>query len=813
MVVSSYPIRIVSKAHKRDADEVFSVHEQISRIQKFIEDGFSSEKGREKESFLKEAYGPRPYQCPNFSCLRFHSGFSTSQERDNHLEGHQRQFKCPFEVCEFSSIGLPTKKSLDVHIEMFHASTLLPQFSNLKPCSIWASLLNSIETDDEALVETLCIEASKSPGKPTGLVTRAVSRGHIISARILLRHFCDLKDLDDNENPSNRMLCILAETGNVRFLQQIFRLCPSLPWDSWICNSALFKASTAGQIDMCMFLLEQMRLRSFRFTGNSTCAKLIGNVTQISDSNKSSMMLDAICKVAKGKDLAACCTDLAANGHKSALEQVLQRYFEGFAGHAFKNKRFQKLKDLSIDEAARRLVDDTMDRSKAEGSSWKSTFQNAALHGDIDELSRMLKMGIDINNVSGRYSTALQAASKKGHVHVVQWLLERGAQIETVGGEYGNAMAAAAAMGDVELLKILLTAGQSASPEARASKKKGYRNDTLSLPSRPYMATPLHFAAAELREEAVRILLEAGADITAIDSNGNTALHMSILGPNIIGSQYSGAARLKNKSVATRIRQSSCVICRILLEHGASVTAQNSGGNSPLQLLFINDRFLNDPEESWCVRDEGHPCAVQLTKMLLEAGANFDTQNTKDFSSRDAVIKIGGQLLEDLKREVPAVWEDPQTSAGCRATNVPVPSIGPPDKMAVDFMVGSCLDQDLNLSQENDNGKSKTSQILASTWNTDNTSDEMEVSYSSAEAMQWSAINSNETAAYSYDAANAEHQLPDGMYEASNEIYRNGSGWNQLSNGFYQPSLDLLRNPWATDRDAETDQQMGSIED
>jgi hypothetical protein len=42
-----------------------------------------------------------------------------------------------------------------------------------------------------------------------------------------------------------------------------------------------------------------------------------------------------------------------------------------------------------------------------EGSSFKSIFQRAASRKDIDELSRILKLEIDINDISGQDGTAL----------------------------------------------------------------------------------------------------------------------------------------------------------------------------------------------------------------------------------------------------------------------------------------------------------------------------------------------------------------------------------------------------------------------
>jgi ankyrin repeat protein len=672
---------------------------------------------------------------------------------------------------------------------MFHVSTTVPQFSDLQPCSIWTSLLNSTGTGDEALVENLCIEAKNYPGKPMGIVFKAISKGHISSAWILLRYFSDLEDLKEPEVISDKLLEILAVAGDIKLLQKILDLCPSLPWYSWQFNSALTKACTIGQTDMCIFLLEQMRLRGFKIL-DSRLTKSAVSAAQFGHSNNSSIMLDAICKVTEATYLIATCTDLAAQGHISTLKQVLHHIFENFGDHVFKSRRFQNFEGLSIDEVASRLINDTVDRSKALGSSFRSSFQSAAFHGNTSKVSRMLELGIDINNVSGQHGTALQAASKKGNIYMVKWLLDRGAQIETEGGDFGNAMAGAAAMGNVEVLKVLLAASKIASPVARAiKKKKGGENAILPLPSHPIMATPLHFAAAELQEKAVHVLLEAGADITAVDSNGNTAFHLAILGP------FSGNRKL----FASRIQQSSCVICRLLLEHGARATAQNHGGNSPLHLLFINDQALNEAE-SWHVRQNSHPCAVQLTKMLFEAGANIYIPNKNNISAKDAAVMIGGQLLEDLKREIPTAWIDLDSSAGSHATRLSITSSETLSDSVVDSRIGFCLDQGSDLPKEDENRNSKTRQIPTAAWDTDNMSRETGVSYSSGDVMEGIAMTST------------EHQGGNGTYEANNGSYQSCIAWNQQNKTSFQPSLELLTNPWATTQDAEKGRQIWEME-
>ncbi|OAL38779.1 hypothetical protein AYO20_01985 [Fonsecaea nubica] len=743
---------------------------QISRIQRAIEAVISTETDRDKKGFLKDAYGPRPYHCPTLSCLRFHDGFSTPEERDNHHRTHERSFLCPFQDCSFHSVGFPTKRTLDAHVDAFHVASIVPQFSNMKTCSIWVSLQNIVKTDDETLVGDMCIEAAKHPEKPPGLVAHAIEKGHFNSARALLHHFHGPDDLVSGKDGQGRLIHALARAGELGMLRQIRTRCPSLQWAQREYVDACIAAMDKGHKDMVLFLLDQACLQD-SYLGRVHSARLIGRAARAGYGDQLSIVLDKVGHLCSPKYFAACCLQIAGEDNAAALKPVLTTFLNAYGPQAKKSKRFKHLYELPIGDAVTRLIEETVRYSQGkEGGSFKSAFQRAALRGDVDQLTRMLDLGIDINCSSGQYGTALQAASKKGHVHVVRLLIDRGAQVGILGGKYGHAVAAATAKGQLETLEILLAAGADVSQEAQANPGKGRRSTGLPLVSRPKAAPPLHFAASEMQEGTLRALIEAGADVRAVDSNGDTALHMCVLGPFHIVSPWifrSGLPSWTDPSVARRIRRSSCIIAKLLLERGALATAQNEAGNSPLHLLLATYDSINKSYGS-------HPCTVQMAKMLFEAGASFDQLNNDSKSARDVAIQTGGQDLEDLKREIPSAWEGHNRSD-------------------LDCEMRGHFEPRKDLSQF----ASPALGLGPSASQSPGGPFETKPSYAPLEAEQRPTTPADDTSILSPLVTDYQYTPGDGTYGAADGVNAPGVYEEDLSsNGLHDPDSELLTNPW-----------------
>ncbi|OPB41144.1 hypothetical protein A0O28_0108410 [Trichoderma guizhouense] len=247
-------------------------------------------------------------------------------------------------------------------------------------------------------------------------------------------------------------------------------------------------------------------------------------------------------------------------------------------------------------------------------------------------VEKLLDCGADPNIRGGEYATALQAACSTdplGRIEfpmkVVRLLIEHGADVNVQGGHWGSALHAAAASNldeKVEMMKLLLDHGAKVDQRSNDGE------------------TPLHVACREGTLEAVRFLVDRGADVNAESGRFGTPI------------------------LAAAARRHPLPFLTFLMDKGANINYQGGDYGSAIQACFHSDfenvesfRFLL--KHSADVNAKGGKygttfiaaCAQQWRKdcvrLLLDHGADLNAQSDEYGT---ALIAACGQSKWDAEK-------------------------------------------------------------------------------------------------------------------------------------------------------------------
>jgi ankyrin repeat protein len=159
--------------------------------------------------------------------------------------------------------------------------------------------------------------------------------------------------------------------------------------------------------------------------------------------------------------------------------------------------------------------------SAADGAG-VSLIQWCAYYGDVSAVKFLLANGASLDALGDNFG--LIGACFHGHWRLCQFLIERGADVNLNTSDTGETpLHSALCKTDRAynlVLKVLLASGANPNCATNESMETGgFMRDC-----RTRGETPLHRAAAFCDEEAIQLLLDAGAAIDAKDMNGDSPL-------------------------------------------------------------------------------------------------------------------------------------------------------------------------------------------------------------------------------------------------------------------------------------------------
>jgi ankyrin repeat protein len=283
-------------------------------------------------------------------------------------------------------------------------------------------------------------------------------------------------------------------------------------------------------------------------------------------------------------------------------------------------------------EAVKALLKKAADVNAAQGDGM-TALHWAAMHGDTELTQMLIVAGANVKATTrlGTY-TPLYLASQQGHAAVIEALIAAGADVKA-GTPNGTApLMVASAAGEVDAVRVLIDNG------ADVNGKDGVR-----------LQTPVMYAAASNRAAVIELLAAKGADLEATskvsDLSNLTRENLGFGGnpqAGVPGAATAQAPRRQpvagvdrnynnNELIAAHggltpllyaIRQGHQESAAALLKAGADVNAVSAGDKtSPLLMAIINGHF-------------------DLARMLLEQGADPNAMSVQGVGPLYAVVNI-----------------------------------------------------------------------------------------------------------------------------------------------------------------------------
>jgi ankyrin repeat protein len=270
--------------------------------------------------------------------------------------------------------------------------------------------------------------------------------------------------------------------------------------------------------------------------------------------------------------------------------------------------------------------------------------------GGAPLIEKLLKAGADPNTlVTAQAETVLMKASRDGNVEAVKTLLEHGAEVNAKENFRGQtALMWASAEGHVDIVNLLATHGAELNVRSydRDTTMPKMEAGTPSAPIARGGLTALLFAARQGEIDTAKALLDAKADINAVDSDGNNALVLAILNGHYDltqllierGADPSIAAKNGRTALYSAVemhdvdwsprparkendKTASLDIIRALLDHKANVNAQLTAP-APIQKHAQDMGDKSMAAGATPFTRAARSADLELMKLLLDKGAD-----------------------------------------------------------------------------------------------------------------------------------------------------------------------------------------------
>ena len=245
-------------------------------------------------------------------------------------------------------------------------------------------------------------------------------------------------------------------------------------------------------------------------------------------------------------------------------------------------------------------------------------------HNNIAKL--LLARGANSNSVGIKKSTALHLAAENGSDELVQLLINKGAAVLALDNDTRIPFQIARQHGRTSIMQILMRATEN----LPSSQPASWSPLKTSRAEPPLTNKELFFKSSQTGDvPAIQTLLEQHkVTIKTTDDAGLTALHKAALAGQtevvreLLAQNLAADTKTRAQSTALHysVRSGHLATARLLLEHGASVSAHDKWGDTPLQAAGFNAEKIVKYHE--------------LIKLLARHGADISKTATKHLFSK-----------------------------------------------------------------------------------------------------------------------------------------------------------------------------------
>jgi uncharacterized protein len=245
----------------------------------------------------------------------------------------------------------------------------------------------------------------------------------------------------------------------------------------------------------------------------------------------------------------------------------------------------------------------------------------ACENGSAPVVERLLKAGVKANTTGPLGETALHVCARTGKPDAVRLLLANGALVDPIENWRGQTpLMWAAAEGNGDAMKVLIEAG--ADVNARSSIINWERQRTEEprdkwLP--PGGLTPLLFAARDGKIASAKVLLDHGADINLVDPDRHTPLIIALSSGHFD-------------------------VAGLLIERGADVNMEDKVGQTALYAA-VDGHTVPASNRPAPKETDDTLSSLDVIKMLLAKGAKVDAALRAQLPYRTKLDRGGDGVL------------------------------------------------------------------------------------------------------------------------------------------------------------------------